>query len=323
MVRLPSPCPALLAALLCLLVNAAAPCQSAFHGSVADSITQPSRTGSRSLAYFAAARGDGDGSGLFDPVASAAPGNETWDVAPAGTGHQQPLSRLGFGANVSPLGVGINATTPLSDVFDARLMGNFFTYNSPQFEIDNFKGEAHLHLASMAASLDWYPFNSIWRLSPGLMFYNSNQFSATSLIAAGKDVSFNGQDYYSASPNPATGATPLNASGALGLHRRPIAFTLAGGFGRFVPHSHRHWSFPSEFGVVFMGAPTVDMTVTGWACLDAAQTQCSNVADKTSPIAQDFNSALQAQITKWRHDVSGVTVYPMFSYSVVYSFDLP
>jgi hypothetical protein len=256
-----------------------------------------------------------------EPGLSAA--NEPWDVAPAGTAHQAPLSRIGIGANVSPLGIGINGTTVLSDFFDARLMGNFFGYTSPRFDVEGFKAIANLHLASMAASLDWYPFNSVWRLSPGLMFYNANQFSMTASVAGGTSFTLNGQTFYSATANAATGATPLTGSGLLGLHPRPIAFTAAGGFGKFVPRSRRHWSFPSEFGVVFMGAPTANVNVSGWVCLDQKQTECSQISTPGNPIAQQFNTALQAQLTKWRRDLAKVPFYPIFSYSVVYSFNLP
>ncbi len=247
---------------------------------------------------------------------------EPWNVQPAGTSHQEPFSRVGIGANVSPLGIGINVTTVLTDYFDVRLMGNFFSYTVNKFDIEGVAGTGNLHFASMAASLDWYPYNSVFRLSPGVMFYNGNQMSFKANLAPGSSVTFNGQEFYSASPSAVTGATPLAANGILGLHRHPAAFTLAGGFGKFVPRSNRHWSFPAEFGVVFMGAPTVDVTTSGWTCVDPQLTQCSNISDSTNPVAQQYNTALQAQLTKWRHSLGNVTVYPMFSYSVVYSFNI-
>jgi hypothetical protein len=249
-------------------------------------------------------------------------GKERWDVAPSGTSHQEPFSRIGIGANVSPLGIGVNGTTVLSDYFDLRLMGNYFNYASTQFEVEGFRATANVHLASMAASLDMYPFNSVWRLSPGVMFYNGNQFTASAAVVGGTSFTIDGQTFYSASSNAATGATPLTGLGILGLHPRPIAFTAAGGFGKFVPRSERHWSFPSEFGVVFMGAPTANVTTSGWVCTDAAQKNCANISDSTNPVAQEFNFSLQAQLAKWRRDLGKIDVYPMFSYSVVYSFNI-
>jgi hypothetical protein len=201
-------------------------------------------------------------------------------------------------------------------------MGNFFGYDNGSFEIDGFRVDAKLHLASLATSLDWYPRNSVFRLSTGMLFYNGNQISAKSEIAPGTSFTMGNSIFYSASANAATGATPLTGSGVLGLHTNQPAFTLSGGFGKFVPRSNRHWSFPFELGAVFIGAPTVDVKTAGWVCVDRAQTQCSNVADPANPIAIEFNNALQMQLAKWRKDVSGVEVYPLFAYSVVYSFDI-
>jgi hypothetical protein len=263
---------------------------------------------------------------LPDSLLSVMPepaGNEERANAPwAAKEHQQPFSRVGIGADVSPLGIGIKSALVLTQNFDARLMGNFFNYNSGQFELEGFRVNADFHWASATASLDWYPLNSVWRLSLGTLFYNGNQISAKSDIVPGTDVSLNGSDFYSANANPVTGATPLTGSGVLGLHRHQPALTLAGGFGKFIPRSNRHWSFPSEFGVAFTGAPTVDVNMAGWACLDQAQTRCSNLSNVADPVTIQFNDALQTTVAKWRKSLSAVEVYPLFSYSVVYSFNI-
>ena len=256
-----------------------------------------------------------------DPAALGGRG-EPYDASPAGVKHQAPFSRIGIGADVSPLGIGIKSAIVLNDYFDARLMGNFFNYNSARFEIEGFNVNANLHMASAAAALDWYPFNSIWRLSPGVIFFNSNQISTTANIIPGTDFTLNNVDFYSANANSVTGATPLVASGVLGLNTIRPAATITGGFGRFIPRSNRHWSFPSEFGVAFTGAPSVNVNVSGWVCQDPAQTQCGNLGNPTNPIAIQFNNALQSELAKWRKDLAVVRIYPLFSYSVVYSFNI-
>lgn len=259
---------------------------------------------------------------LLPAAPEPASNDERSNVPWAEKEHQQPFSRVGIGADVSPLGIGIKSATVLTQYFDARLMENFFNYNSGQFELEGFRVKANLHMASAAASLDWYPLNSIWRLSVGTLFYNGNQLSATSEIVPGTSFSLNGTNFYSATANPVTGARPVTGSGVLGLHRYQPAFTLAGGFGKFIPRSNRHWSFPSEFGVAFTGAPTVNVNLRGWVCLDQAQTQCSNLSDTANPVTVQFNDALQASLTKWRKGLSAVQIYPLFSYSVVYSFNI-
>jgi hypothetical protein len=256
------------------------------------------------------------------PEPPAADGRDKYHVTPAATVYQTPFSRLAIGADVNPLGIGIKTAILLDHYYDARFMGNFFGYNSGRFEIEGFNVNADFHLASAQASLDYYPFGSIWRISPGLLFLNGNQISATSNIVSGTSFSLNNQTFFSASPNAATGATPLSGTGVLGFHTHDPAFTITGGFGKFIPRSNRHWSFPSEFGVAFTGAPSVIVNMSGWVCLDYYQTQCSNLGNPTTPVAIEFNSALQTQLAKWRHDLSAVKVYPLFSYSVVYSFNI-
>jgi hypothetical protein len=257
------------------------------------------------------------------PEPGAMGGNpERYSVAPAADWRQPPFSRIGIGADISPLGIGIKSAIVLDQYFDARLMGNFLSYQSGRFEVEGFNVNANLHMASAAASLDWYPFGSIWRLSPGLMFFNDNQLSAESEVVGGTSFSIDHETFYSATANAASGATPLSWTGVLGLHTNRPAFTIAGGFGKFIPRSNRHWSFPSEFGVAFTGAPSIIVTTSGWVCKDSKQTQCSNLSDPANPVAIEFNNALQSALTRLRKDLNAVQVYPIFSYSVVYSFNI-
>jgi hypothetical protein len=249
-------------------------------------------------------------------------GKERAHIPASGTEHYGPFSRIGIGANLSPLGIDINGTTVLDDFFDLRVMGNFFSYTQSQFDVEGFTATANVHFASMATSIDWYPYNSIFRISPGVMFFNGNQFSVSGSVAGGTNFTLNGKNFWSASANSGSGATPLTGSGTLGLHTNMPAFTVAGGFGKFVPRSERHWSFPAEYGVVFMGAPTANVNVTGWVCTNPQLTQCSDIGNTSNPVAQQFNNALQTQLSKWRHDLSLVQVYPILSYGFVYSFDV-
>lgn len=237
--------------------------------------------------------------------------------------YQAPWSRIGVGADVSPLGVGIKSAVVLNTFMDARAMGNFFNYNSGRFEVDGFNVYAHLHLASAEALVDVYPWASVWRISAGLMFFNGNQLSGTTRVAGGTSFTLDGETFYSANSNPVTGATPITGSGVLGLHTRTPAFIVSGGFGKFVPRSERHWSFPSEFGVIFTGAPTINVNLNGWACINSQQTECSNLSNAANPVTVQFNNALQGQLNKWRRDLKSVPVYPIFSYGVMYSFDTP
>jgi hypothetical protein len=265
-----------------------------------------------------------------DPIlpASAAPdpaaygGKEKFNIIPDATSFQRPFSRIGIGADLNTMGIGIKSAVILDHAFDARVNFNFLSIDTGKFDVEGFNADVNIHFASAGASLDWYPFSSVWRISPGLLFANGNQVSVKSAIAPGTSFTLDGQTFYSASPNPLTGATPLTGTGILGFHTTKPAFTIAGGFGKFIPRSNRHWSFPSEFGVAFTGAPSANISVSGWTCSDKAQTQCSDVTSSSNPVGTQFNSALNASLAKWRRDLAKVQIYPLFSYSVVYSFNV-
>lgn len=233
-----------------------------------------------------------------------------------------PWSRMSVGADVSLLGVGIKGTIDMNTFMDLRGNFNVFRYSPGRFEVEGFNTYANLQLTSAAAMYDVYPWNSVWRLSAGLMFFNNNQFSGTVDIAPGTNFSLNGVNFWSARANPVTGATPLVGGGALAFHRHNPAFILSGGFGKFIPRSDRHWSFPTEFGVVFTGAPTINTYESGWVCRNAAETECANLSDPTNPVTIQFNNALNDQLSKWRRTLNDFPVYPIFTYSAVYSFNI-
>lgn len=233
------------------------------------------------------------------------------------------LSRFAIGSGISPGGIGAKGVVILGEPIDARVDSSWFFYNTGHIEVNGFNVNGDFHLGTLGASLDWYPTKSVWRLSPGLLFYDGNRLSADINLNGGTKVTIDGTEYYSATANPVTGATPLTGKADLGLHSHTPAFTATGGFGRFIPRSHRHWSFPSEFGVAFAGPPTLNVAVSGWVCQDKQQTQCSNVSDTSTPVGKAFQDSLQNALVKWRHNLDVVHIYPIFSFSFMYSFDLP
>lgn len=231
-----------------------------------------------------------------------------------------PFSRMSFGVGISPLGIGLQASTNLNSHLNVRAIGNVFKY-STSFTVNNIPASADLNLASAGGVLDYYPFHSGFRLSGGVLFVNQNQISATSSIAAGDSLTLNGQTYYSANANSVTGATPLNGTGNLSLNQMKPGLLLTTGWGNHVKHSG-HLSFPVEIGVAFVGTPKVTMNLGGWACTDASQTYCTNIADPTNPIAIQFQSNLNTQINKWNSDISALESYPVVSFGVAYSFQV-
>jgi len=229
-----------------------------------------------------------------------------------------PFSRIAIGGSFNTLGPGIQITTNLADHFNLRATGNAFRY-STTFNTNGFNADAKLSMTNASLAADIYPFRRGFRVSPGLMLLNNNRVSANAVAAGGTSFTFNDTTYYSANANAATGATPMTVNGGLGLNTTRPAFTLTTGWGNTIPRNG-HLSFPFEAGVAFVGAPSVNVMLTGWACQDEAQTECGNLQDTTNGTAQQVQTSLAAQITKWKSDLNPLQTYPILSFGVAYSF---
>jgi hypothetical protein len=88
-----------------------------------------------------------------------------------------------------------------------------------------------------------------------------------------------------------------------------------------IPRSGKHLSFPFEIGAGFVGSPSVNVNLGGWACYDQAQTECASITGN-SQLATSVQSNLNSQVAKWRSDLSPFRFYPIFSAGVAYSFGL-
>ena len=241
-------------------------------------------------------------------------------TAPRAAGSNSAFTRIGVGVGISTLGIRLQAATNLGNHLALRGSGNFFGY-SDNFTTDGIAATAKLSLDSAGVAVDIFPFRFPFRVSPGLLFYNGNRLTATTNVAAGTSFTLNGTTYYSANTNSVTGAVPVTGSGTLGLNTTKPAFTITTGVGNMVPRKG-HWSFPFEIGVAFIGAPSVNVNLGGWACYDQAQTQCTDISSASNPIAVAIQSNLTAQVAKWTSDLNPLKTYPIVSGGVAYSFHL-
>jgi hypothetical protein len=233
-------------------------------------------------------------------------------------GSEGPLSRLALGAGISPLGIQLQAATNVNGHLNVRATGNLFNYTDT-FITDGITANAKLNLSSAGAYADFYPFHSGFRLSPGVLFMNQNQITAVTDVQAGTSFTLNGSTYYSANANALTGATPVVGTGTLNLHTTKPAFAVTAGWGNMARGDH-HWSFPVDVGVAFIGDPSIKVNLSGWACYDQAQTECTDISDPNNPIAIAVQSNLTAQVAKWTNDLSPLKTYPILSAGVAYSF---
>lgn len=244
----------------------------------------------------------------------------------------RPFSRVAIGGGISLMGVNLQAATNVNRHLNLRGTGNVFQYSVSDISINGSSGGASMStnglnlngqvkMAAAGVSLDYYPFPTHgFRLSPGVMLYNQNGITANATTASNTSFTLNGTQYYSATANGLTGATPLNVAASLGLNARKQAATMTLGWGNMIPRRRGHLSFPFELGAAFTGEPSLNVNLTGWACADQAQTECSDVTSTANPLGQAVQSNLSAQVAKWKSDLNPLQVYPIISFGVAFAF---
>jgi hypothetical protein len=252
-----------------------------------------------SFSSLYSADGLGAGSAITNPSAKYA--------APAS---YRPFSQIAVGAGFSPLGVQLQAATILNRHMNLRETGNFFKYTASSISTNGFNIDAKMNLASAGTSLDLFPFpNHGFRLSPGLLIYNTNAISGTITAQGGTSFTLNDNTYYSSGSNPVQGIATV------GLHSQKPALTLTTGWGNIIPRRGGHFSFPFEIGAAFIGSPDVNLALTSGQVCDAAGLNCVDVA--TDPTIQ---SDIQAQVAKYKHDLDPLKTYPIISFGVGFNF---
>jgi hypothetical protein len=225
-----------------------------------------------------------------------------------------PFSRLAFGGGISSMGINMQAAVNANRYMNIRGNGNFFNYSLNNVSINGLLASGKANFASAGASLDVYPFPFHgFRVSPGVLFYNQNQISASVTAPGGTSFTLDGYTYYSSQSNPVTGGA------SLGLNTHKQAFTMTTGWGNMIPRKGGHISVPVEIGAAFVGTPTLSMALTGGqVCQDPAGTiGCMNVVGNSQ-----IQSSLAAQQTKFQNDLNPLKIYPIFTTGIAYSFTL-
>lgn len=159
--------------------------------------------------------------------------------------------------HVSTLGGGVAVAFPVGDTLDARLGFNAFSRSFSHTTTNQggtVNNDARLKLATYELLADWHLFNGITHLTAGVM-YNNNKVE---LNAVGSYV-INGTTYN----------TPMNAA----ITFNKVAPYL--GFGWSGQAKNTGWSFKSDIGVLFQGAPKATLTAPGVAAADLATQEAS------------------------------------------------
>ncbi len=220
----------------------------------------------------------------------------------------RPFSRVGIESYAGVGGIGFDVATPVLRKFNVRAGSEFFAY-STTFEDQGANVAIRLRTQSGHASLDWFPFNGRFRLSPLIVFANNNRVQATALIPPGNTVTVNGQDYISSVTDP------LHGAGSIDFRKASPGFSL--GLGNLVPRTSSHLSFPIEAGFYHVGQPGLKVTFTGSAC---DPTQPPAIGCQSVDQDGDFQQSLAAFVARYNHNLSYASFFPIFSFGLGYAF---
>ncbi len=236
--------------------------------------------------------------------ASLEPPSAEPPALPQSAAGRSSYSRIGIGVKFSTLGVGVEVGTPLGRKFNVRGGFNIFRY-SRLITSDGIQYDGQLRFQSAEAHLDWFPFGG-FHISPGLLFYNGNNVTATAMVPGGQTFSEGGVTYES---DP---TTPVTGSGKLDFVK--VSPTIMFGVGNLIPRNGRHYIFLFEVGAAYQGSARVALNLAGNVC-DTAGMNCRAIS--SDPTVQ---SNIQAQQVKIQNDVNPYRFYPVISLGVGFNF---
>ncbi len=224
-----------------------------------------------------------------------------------GGGSSAGLPRLGVGVKVIMLlGIGVEAGTAITKKSNVRAGFNFFNYDFNQSK-DNTNYAFNLHLRSVQATYDYFPFGGGFHLSPGVLIYNGNKVAGSVSDPPGKTFTLGNTTYTSLATDPVTG----NATIALNNYKVSPMFLL--GWGNLLKRGGGHFSFNFELGAAFVGSPMATLNLTGTACTVTLPVSCKSAATDPTVVANT-----QSEQDKFNKAVKFLQVTPVISFGFGY-----
>ncbi len=217
-----------------------------------------------------------------------------------------PFSAVAFTVKFGIAGAGLDITTPIAQRANLRVGGSFFSY-SPTENYQNININGDIRLRSVNTSVDLYPFNNRFRISPGVTLYNGNAISATALVPGGQTFTLDDNDFTSSTTDPIHGSASMTFG-------NKVAPSLTIGMGNVISRHNegKHFSIPFEIGVQYISTPHINLALSGTACTQGYCQPTSQNAEFTADLAQE-NVDLN-------NDISPLRFYPIASIGFAYKF---
>jgi hypothetical protein len=200
---------------------------------------------------------------------------------------------VGVSADIGTTGFGLHLSAPLQENLNARIGVNYlhYSYTGNTSDVDyDFK----LKLTSLEALLDWFPMESQFRVSAGLI-YNGNKVDAT-----GKS---NSTGKYKLGENEYSQNDIGRIDGKVDF--RKVVPYLGIGWGNALAKD-KGWGFTSDLGVILQGSPNTSLT----------NSECNLTASACEVLVTD----VAAENVKLRDKADSFKFYPVVRVGVSYKF---
>ncbi|HEU0186290.1 MAG TPA: hypothetical protein VFR06_00195 [Gallionellaceae bacterium] len=190
--------------------------------------------------------------------------------------------------HASSIGHGIAFAIPLSENVAGRISLSKLNYSFTTTQ-DQINYDATFKLGSVAALADWHVFGGFTHLTAGIIF-NNNDFTMQATPVSG-NFTIDGVTYNT------TDVSSLNATVTF---NKVAPYLGLGWSGRA---SKTGFSFKSDIGVMFIGSPKSELSITG--------------AQASNPTVLSHVANAQAQLDQ---DLSKIKLYPVISLGIGYAF---
>ncbi len=231
--------------------------------------------------------------------------SETAEPIPASPAPQKSsYSKIGIGLKISTLGAGIEVATPLAGKLNLRGGFNMFRYDRG-ITSNGIHYAGQLQFQSAEAHLDYFPFGG-FHISPGLLFYNGNQLTATAAVPGGQTFTLGGTTYQSDTGTPVTGTGKLDFV--------KVSPSVMIGIGNLIPRNGRHYSFLFEVGGAYQGSARVALNLLGNVCAPGGS-NCRAISSDSTVQANVLSE--QNKISK---DINPYRFFPVISLGVGFNF---
>lgn len=200
------------------------------------------------------------------------------------------MPSVAFGLKAGTLGAGGDVVVKITDSINARLGLQGFTYDINDTE-SGIEYDADIELFSGLLLADWFPFDSHFRISAGVLM-NENEVNVTGKPEANQTFDINGTIYTSNQVGKLKGNTDFKT------------FVPYVGIGWGNPfHRESNWSVSFDIGVAYQGSADMNITATGTLANDPT-----------------FRFNLEQERQELEDEADDFKYYPVISIGVTYKF---